>query len=107
MDGLKARLLTQLSRGRSWRFSNTLAAEWFEQLTSERRVLRYSRGQPVRTFERIVGRRAEALDCVVYALAVRGLVTVDLTRRFNELREITPAPRMAAVHRSKWMQGHN
>jgi phage terminase large subunit GpA-like protein len=103
VDGLKARLLTQLSRGRSWRFSNTLAAEWFEQLTSERRVLRYSRGQPVRTFERIVGRRAEALDCVVYALAVRGLVNVDLTRRENELREITAQSKVPVVIRSKWL----
>jgi phage terminase large subunit GpA-like protein len=104
VDGIKASLLTRLARGRSIRFSNTLSAEWFEQLTSERRVLRYSRGQPVRLFERIMGRRAEALDCVVYALAVRTLVKVDLERRGNELRGVAEAPRIPAVVRSAWME---
>lgn len=102
VDGLKARLLTQLP-SRAWRFSNTLTAEWFEQLTSERRVLRYSRGQPVRIFERILGRRAEALDCVVYALAVRNLVRVDLLRRENELRSLEVPAANTLVH-SRWME---
>lgn len=105
VDGIKARLLTSLSRGRSWRFSNALSAEWFDQLTSERRMLRYSRGVPVRTFERIMGRRAEALDCVVYALAARELVKLDMERRGNELRGLASAPRLQAVHRSKFMSG--
>lgn len=104
VDGIKASLLTRLARGRSIRFSNTLSPEWFEQLTSERRVLRYSRGQPVRLFERIMGRRAEALDCVVYALAVRNLVKVDLERRGNELRGVAEAPRIPTVVRSQWME---
>jgi len=59
----------------------------------------------MRTFERIVGGRGEALDCVVYALAVRGLVTVDLTRRENELRQITQRPKIPVVVRSKWITG--
>ena len=86
------------------RFSNTLTAEWFEQLTSERRVLRYSRGQPVRLFERIMGRRAEALDCVTYALAVRNLVNVDLERRGNELRGVTDPAKAPTIIKSQWMQ---
>ncbi|MGE3583036.1 MAG: phage terminase large subunit family protein [Hyphomonadaceae bacterium] len=106
VDGLKARLLTQLSKSRTWRFSNSLGAVWFEQLTSERRVLRYSRGQPVRSFERIMGRRAEALDCTIYALAARNLVNLDLTRRENELRQIAKPPqRVSTVIRSKWLEG--
>jgi len=104
VDSIKASLLTRLARGRSIRFSNTLSAEWFEQLTSERRVLRYTRGQPVRLFERIMGRRAEALDCVVYALAVRNLVKVDLERRGNALRGVAEAPKIPTVVRSRWMQ---
>lgn len=104
VDGIKARLLTTLARGRTFRFSNTLSAEWFEQLTSERRVLKYSRGQPVRLFERILGRRAEALDCVVYALAVRNLVKVDLERRGNELRGVASAQKVPTVFPSQWMQ---
>lgn len=88
---MKARLLSSLARGRSFRFSNTLAPVWFEQLASEKRILKYSRGQPVRMFERIMGRRAEALDCVVHALAVRNLVKVDFDRRSNELRGVASA----------------
>lgn len=103
VDTIKAQLLTALSRGRSWRFSASLDASWFEQLTSERRILRYSRGVPVRTFERIMGRRAEALDCVVYALAARQLVKVDMDRRANELRGMAQAPELQTTFRSKFM----
>lgn len=106
VDSVKSQLLTRLARGNSIRFSNTLTADWFEQLTSERRIVRYTRGQPTRIFERIMGRRAEALDCVVYSIAVRGLVRLDLQRRENELRSIVQAPAMPAVIRSKWMEGN-
>ncbi len=114
VDGLKARLLSSLNyrrkaegeeeeRGWLWRFSNTLSAEWFDQLCSEKRVLKYSKGQPVHVFERIMGRRAEALDCVVYGLAVRNLVNVDLNRRFNELKGVIEPPKIPTVWRSNWM----
>jgi phage terminase large subunit GpA-like protein len=76
---------------------------WFEQLASEMRILKYSRGQPVRLFERIMGRRAEALDCVVYALAVRNLVKVNLDRRSNELRGVANAAKVSTVFPSAWM----
>ena len=45
----------------------------------------YSRGQPSRLWTRKVGVRAEALGAMVYALAVRGIVSVDLDRREGEL----------------------
>ena len=48
-------------------------------------------------------RRAEALDSVVYAMAVRGLVKADLVRRENELRAIVCPPVVPAVIRSAWM----
>lgn len=48
-------------------------------------------------------RRAEALDSVVYAMAVRGLVKADLVRRENELRAIVSPPVVPAVIRSAWM----
>lgn len=104
VDGLKSQILTRLSRGRSIRFSADLEAVWFEQLASERRVVRYVRGQPVRRFERKPGMRAEALDCVVYAFAARQLVTANMDRREEELS--TPAalqPILSPVIRSKWM----
>ena len=104
VDGLKSQLLTRLSRGRTIRFSDSLEVSWFEQLASERRVLRYVRGQPVRRFERKSGMRAEALDCTVYAFAARHLVTANLDRREEELATAA-APRTGAspVIRSKWL----
>ncbi|KEQ53973.1 phage terminase large subunit family protein [Sphingobium chlorophenolicum] len=104
VDGLKSQILTRLSRGRSIRFSADLETAWYEQLASERRVVRYVRGQPVRRFERKPGMRAEALDCVVYAFAARHLVTANMDRREEELS--TPAalpPVLSPVIRSKWM----
>jgi len=107
VDGLKRKLANALSHGASWRFSRDLSADFYEMLCSERLVLRYSRGQPVRIWERLSGRRAEGLDSTVYALAVRNLVGVDLTRRENELRGVGSAPTMPAVIRSKWMDRGN
>ena len=39
VDGLKAQILTRLDRGRTIRFSDSLPQTWFEQLTSERRIV--------------------------------------------------------------------
>ena len=74
------------------RFSQTLEPYYFEQLTCERLVIRYQRGQPVRRFERIPGRRAEALDCLVYAHAARAGLQISLDARENELSMPEPAP---------------
>jgi phage terminase large subunit GpA-like protein len=103
VDGIKAQILTRLASGRTVRFSHTLEAVWFEQLTSERRVIRYTRGQPVRRFERIPGRRAEALDAVVYALAARNLVKTDLDRREAELAGQDKSGGLPSVIRSSWL----
>jgi len=103
IDGLKRKLANALSHGASWRFSHDLSADFYEQLCSERLVSRYVRGQPSQMWERIPGRRAEALDATVYALAVRGLVHVDSATRENALRGIGTPSKMPTVTRSKWM----
>lgn len=104
VDGLKNQILTRLARGRTIRFSNSLEPAWYEQLASERRVVRYVRGQPYRRFERIPGRRAEALDCVVYGFAARQLVTVNPDRRAEELASVSALPaKVPGVVRSSWM----
>lgn len=103
VDGLKAQLLARLAKPGLVRFSEALGAEWFSQLASERRVVRYRFGRPVPVFERIPGRRAEALDSVIYAMAVRGLVKADLVRRENELRAIVSPAVLPAVIRSAWL----
>lgn len=75
---IKQSLFNRLPHGNSIRFSQDLEPIYFEQLTSERRILRYVRGAPVRRFERIPGKRAETLDATVYELAARSLVNMSL-----------------------------
>jgi phage terminase large subunit GpA-like protein len=104
VDGEKQRLVNRLSHGRSVRFSKSLEARFFEELTSERMVIRYTRGQPVRLWERKAGARAECLDAFVYGMAVRNLVGLDLGRRAEELSSPRhPGAARPAVIRSKWL----
>jgi phage terminase large subunit GpA-like protein len=86
VDGIKAAVMARLTRGSSFRFSADLTPAWFEQLASERAIVRYNRGQTVRRFERIPGRRAEALDCVVYAVAVKQILHGNWSAREEQLR---------------------
>ena len=102
-DAIKAQLFNRLSRGNAFRFSADLESIFFEQLTSERRVVRYFKGQPVRRFERIPGKRAETLDATVYALAARQLIGMNLDRREEELASVTLPIKPPAVIRSKWL----
>ncbi len=105
VDTIKQQLFARLTRPRHMRFSADLPPVWYEQLASERAVLRYRRGQPVRSFERMAGRRAEALDCVTYATAARAVLAPDWHRRRRELSgraaPVKPRPR---VLKSKWME---
>lgn len=103
VDGIKTTILDRLARGRALRLSNTLEAAYFEQLASERRVVRYARGQPVRRFERKPGARAEALDCLVYAWAARHVVAVNLDTRENALRQVIPETAAPTEVRSPWV----
>jgi phage terminase large subunit GpA-like protein len=104
VDTIKQQIYQRLARGRTIRFSDTLEPEFYAQLASERLVLRYSKGHPVRRFERIPGRRAEALDCVGYAIAVRGIAPINFDQRESELRQLgIPPP--SPVSRSAWLEG--
>ena len=105
VDTAKTQLFARLSRGEAIRLSADLPPVWFEQVASERAVVRYRRGQPVRSFERIPGRRAEALDCLVYAMAARQIINPDWTTRRAELaQDASPPVRQAPVLASNWMQ---
>lgn len=104
VDTAKHTLFGRLARGETIRLSADLPPVWFEQVASERAVVRYRRGQPVRSFERIAGRRAEALDCLVYAHAARAIINPDWTARRAELALSSPPPaRPAPVLQSSWM----
>lgn len=108
VDTAKEQLFSRMSRGSSIRFSAELPRVWYEQVASERAVVRYRRGQPVRSFERIPGRRAEGLDCLVYALAARQMVNPNWeVRRAEVAREgpHVPAQPRPAVIRSRFLGG--
>lgn len=105
VDTLKTLIFGRLSRGGSIRFSADLPRVWYEQLASERVVTRYQRGQPSRNFERIPGRRAEALDCTVYAFAARQIINPVWEQCRAELSLETPAKKTAGpVLQSQWMK---
>lgn len=105
VDTVKTQLFARLPRPDLIRFSDTLQPVWYEQAASERAVVRYSRGQPVRTFQRVPGRRAEALDCTVYAFAARQVVTFNPESRRDALSRAEPVVVVAKpVLASNWMQ---
>ena len=91
-------------------FPATVGLPFFEQLNSEYVSTSYRKGRPVREWVRRKGRRAEAWDCAVYALAaLHGLmaqgVHVDSeVARIEAMKTVgvVPAP---MVTRSKWMTG--
>lgn len=103
VDGLKSALLGRMSRG-GIRFSADLDARYYEEVTSERVVLRYLRGMPSRLWERKPGMRAECLDATVYAIAARGLLSINLDRRVEELSSPAAPKRAPAISKSNWLQ---
>jgi phage terminase large subunit GpA-like protein len=94
VDTLKTAIYDRLQRGATIRFSDTLEPVYYEQLCSERRVIRYVKGRPVRRFERIGRKAAESLDALVYATAARQSFQINFDQRENQLNLTAPAPRL-------------
>jgi len=93
VDQFKADLwsrLELLEPGPGWmRFSALQDLEWFKQLLAEPPQIVYRRGRPEREFVRIPNRRAEVLDCFVYAAAARHFFRPDWARRAADLTVAT------------------
>ncbi|HWB47535.1 MAG TPA: terminase gpA endonuclease subunit [Stellaceae bacterium] len=104
VDGIKTRIADRLSRRQAIRFSDRLTENFYLQMTSERLVVKYSRGRPERRFERIPGRLAEALDATAYAIAAKAAINVDSVRRSEELKGHPVAPVMPTTIPSAWLQ---
>ena len=113
VDGLKTTITSRLERGDTIRFSDSLQTVYFEQLASERKIIKRVRGQPRAAWDRIPGRRAEGLDCLVYAFAARALMgNINFDHRAAMLRQggTGNAPPVASpragrrVVRSSYMQ---
>jgi len=98
VDPIKTQLINRLTQGQSIKFSEALESEYFEQLCSERRIVRYSRGQPTIRFERKTGYKAEALDCWVYAFAAHKSLHLQLDQRESDLKQ---KPRTAPQQRDE------
>lgn len=105
VDAIKSQVFNRLSRGQGFRFSDTLEPIYFEQLASERRVVRYVRGRPEARFERIKGKRAETLDATVYAWAARQLIGQRIEARQSEVASAAAPRKSSAVIRSEWLSG--
>lgn len=108
VDTIKTTLIDRMARGRRIRFSDSLDPSYYEQLASERKVVRFVRGQPVKRFERKPGAAAEALDCLVYGYAARQAVTIPMDDRERQLMvaaAIPPASVVApqAQQRAGWL----
>lgn len=67
-------------------------AEYFAQLTSEEVQTRYNEGRPYRVWMLPPGKRNEALDCAVYALAARHATRIRLDIALPKPRPPTPKP---------------
>ncbi len=90
-DTLRARLAVAEGPGRV-RFSGELSPEFFQQLTVERRVVKYDRrGRPVRSWVKPSGARNEAWDCTVYGMAA--LEGLRRTRRVDLSKLQPPVPK--------------
>jgi phage terminase large subunit GpA-like protein len=68
-------------------FNEKCDEEYFNQLTAERHITRYSRGFPTKVWVKKEGQRNEALDCEVYALAAYALLNANMERIAAQLAE--------------------
>ena len=93
-----------LTAGRGLRFSDTLEDRFFEELTAEKRTIRYRKGTPIVSWERTPSRRAEALDCTVYGIAVPGIgQDRDRSKRGRSTANARGRAEIKACYPFKWM----
>ncbi len=72
-------------------------AEWCKQITAEKLVVHYVKGQPVREWHKPDKARNEALDCRVYALAALKIMMPSLRRVKEKLMTHPRAQAMLAA----------
>lgn len=68
-------------------FNQKCQEEYFLQLTSEKHVTKYNKGFPTKVWELKSGRRNEALDTEVYALAAYKLLNAPMVKLARQLEE--------------------
>lgn len=94
-DSIYGRLRVGMPGPLFWHFPLGADRDYFEQLTSEKRIRKMQAGRWVSRYECPPGRRNEVLDCEVLALVALSLVNVkleDVTVSSPEPAEVEPAP---------------
>lgn len=104
VDGLKDRVHRMATAG-TLQFAESLPPTYWEQLAGEEIRVRYSRGYAIREWHQITGRRSEALDCAVMALAAKHLIHWNPDLRAEELASPAAPKKAPAVIRSRWLTG--
>lgn len=89
---------TNLPNSHRIRYSSDLEAETFDQLTGEKRVIRYQRGNKslVEFKSKKPGQRLEALDAVCYALALAHSIRINWAERRARRGPVSPAKKSLA-----------
>lgn len=102
VDVLKQRLFARLPMANVIRFAGAVLdahPDYFEELTGEKKMVRYVKGQPTHRFERKSRTiRVEKLDCFVYASAARDLVAVNwdvMAERLTVKHDTAPKRRLS------------
>ena len=108
VDSIKSQIVARLAKGRSIRFSNSLDATYFEQLASEKRVVRMVRGKPQpRLREEDRTSFGIPLDALTYSIAARSAVQINFSERSDAASAAAagapPPPQRPNVIRSAWM----
>jgi phage terminase large subunit GpA-like protein len=105
VDGLKTRIFAKLANDQTIRFSDTLESSYFDQLVSERRIVKYVRGHASFRFEKKPGARNEALDCLVYATAAKSSLGIIVYESLAAaLRGAAQALKIPPVIHSAWLK---
>lgn len=104
VDSIKLHLHQRLQTGETITFSDRLGVDYLDQIAAEKLVTKYVRGHPSRQWQKISGRRNEALDTLTYATAARTLIAAPAEAREGELTG-KPKPGKPAVAKSKWLSG--
>jgi phage terminase large subunit GpA-like protein len=109
-DTAKELIYSRLSLGEKgsgfMHFPNDRQEDWFRQLTSETKVIRYRNGVPFARFENPSKARNEALDLRVYATAALQLLRVDwgkLKKSFEEDKKSKVAKKKPKRARGGWV----
>lgn len=75
-------------------FPHDREMEWYRQLTAEKLIIRYVKGQPIREWHKPDRARNEALDCRVYALAALKIMQPNLKRVSERVSIAIDAPQI-------------